>query len=86
VLPVTKIRRNLAADSGGLTYPHDFQGLQRQETCCLTAPDPQLPDDDCKGYGGFMITKLPFETLAWRSPRRQSLVVRPDSGGNAPLD
>ena len=32
--------------------------------------DPQRPDDVCKGYGGFMIIKLPFETVARRSPHR----------------
>ena len=48
--------------------------------------DPERPDDVCKGYGALMIIKLPFETLAWRSPHRplRTLDVWPDSGCNVP--
>ena len=46
---------------------------------CTSRADPQLPDDVCKGYGGFMIMKLPVKTVDWRShprPQRSSRAVR----------
>jgi hypothetical protein len=47
---------------GGVPIPESGQSP-------LSAPDPQRPDDVCKGYGGFII-KLAFETVARRSPHR----------------